>query len=186
MESFGSNIIGNFNYTSMHTTVGVFSTHADAENALAELRAFGSKEEDISYIYINTKGEVVDDQVDEKVEQGTVTGVTTGAVVGAVLGFAVANGVLPGIGSLFVAGPLAAALGFGAVATTTISGAVTGAAAGGLVGAFSGIGISDGDASRFEQYIKSGDVIIVVRSVSPAVKEVFAKARAREIEEYVS
>ncbi len=171
----------------MSTTVGIFSRHADAETALAELRAFGAKEEDISYVYVNTAGELVDDQVDEKIGHGTTAGVTTGAVVGAVLGFAVANGVLPGIGSLFVAGPLATALGFGGAAATAVGGALTGAAAGGLIGALAGLGVSDDDAIRFQEYIRSGDVMVVVRSESTSfnAKEVFARARAREVQEYI-
>lgn len=169
----------------MSTTVGIFSRHADAENALRELRAFGAKEEDISYIYVNTSGELVDDQANQKVGQGATAGITAGAAVGVILGFVVANGVLPGIGSLFVAGPLATALGFGGAAATAVSGAVTGAVAGGLIGAFSGLGISDEDAIRFQEYVRSGDVMIVVHSAHSGIKEVFVRAHAREVQEYL-
>ena len=169
----------------MSTTIGIFSTQADAEFALAELRAFEVKEEDISYIYVNNAGELVDNQVGEKVGTGATTGATTGAVVGAVLGFVVANGVLPGLGSLIVAGPLAVALGFTGTAAAAVGGAMTGAVAGGFIGALTGLGVSDEDALRFQEYIRSGDVLIIVRSAGAGIKDVFARAHAREIQEYI-
>ena len=169
----------------MITTIGIFSTHANAESALGELRALGVPEEDISYVYVNIDGELVDKQVGEKVEHGAGTGATTGAVLGAVLGFVVANGILPGLGSLIVAGPLAVALGFTGAAVATVGGAMTGAAAGGFIGALNGLGISDEDALRFQGYIKSGDVLVIVRLATSLPKEVFIRAHAREVQEYV-
>lgn len=168
----------------MSTTVGIFSTQADAESALSELRAFGTPEDDISYVYVNNKGELVDNQVGEKVGTSAATGATTGAVIGAVLGFVVANGVLPGLGSLLVAGPLALALGFTGTAAVAVGGAMTGAAAGGFIGALTGLGISDDDALRFQEYIRSGDVLVMVRSSSTATADILARAHAREVQEY--
>lgn len=169
----------------MNTTVGIFSTHTDAEFALRELKAFGAQPEDISYVYVNVEGELVDKQVGDKVGHGVTTGAGTGAVLGAVLGFVVANGVLPGLGSLIVAGPLAAALGLTGAAAATVGGAVTGVVAGGFVGALTGLGISDADAARFQEYMRSGDVLIIVRSESASAKDVLVKAHAREVQEYI-
>ena len=169
----------------MITTIGIFSTQDDGESALRELRAVSVPEEDISYVYVNIAGELVDRQVGEKVEHAAGEGATTGAVMGAVLGFVVANGILPGLGSLIVAGPLAAALGFTGAAVATVGGAMTGAAAGGLIGALTGLGISDEDAMRFQEYIRSGDVLVIVRTKSSATKDILAHAHAREIQEYI-
>ena len=166
----------------MITTIGIFSTHTDAEFALHELRAFGVSDQDISYVYINNSGSLVDKQIDEKVDGSAATGVATGAVVGAVLGFIVANGILPGLGSLLVAGPLAAALGI--TSATVVGGAVTGAVAGGFIGALTGLGISDEDAMRFQDYIKSGDVLVIVRVTTSGHKEILMRAHAREVQEY--
>lgn len=168
----------------MKTTVGIFSLHADADSAIHELRAFGVAEADLSYVYVNTEGGLVDTQVSNKIGSGAATGATTGAVVGAVVGLAVAEGILPGLGSLLVAGPLAIALGFTGAAVATVGGAMTGAAAGGFIGALTGLGISDEDANRFQEYIKSGDVLLVVHSASPAIRDILAHARAREVQEY--
>jgi hypothetical protein len=168
----------------MSTAIGIFSRHADAENTLRELRAFGVKEENISYIYIDTSGKLVDEQAGEKIGNRTTTGITTGAVVGALLGFVVANGILPGVGSVFVAGPLATALGFTGSTAVTVGGAMTGAATGGLIGALTGIGVSDEDALLFEHYVRSGDVLIAVRDANTTTHTIFARAHAREVQEY--
>ncbi len=168
----------------MITTVGIFSTQASAEGALYELRAVGVSEENISYVYMNVAGELVDRQAGEKVGSGAATGATTGAVVGAVLGFVVANGILPGLGSLLVAGPLAVALGFTGAAAATVGGAMTGAAAGGFIGALTGLGISDTDATRFQEYVRGGDVLVIVRGATLGIKDIFVRAHAREVQEY--
>ena len=166
------------------TTVGIFATHSSADVALSELLAFGIASEDISYVYVNAQGDLVDDQSGEKVGQGAVTGASTGAIIGVVLGIAVAEGVLPGLGGLIVGGSLATALGFSGAAATAVAGAVTGAAAGGLIGALSGLGVSDDDAARFQEYVRIGDVLIIVRSATVGVGEVMLHAKAREVQNY--
>ncbi len=168
----------------MITTIGIFSTQANAETALSELRAIDVPEEDISYIYVNIAGELVDKQVGEKVGHAAGSGAATGAVLGAVLGFVVANGVLPGLGSLIVAGPLASVLGFTGSAAGVVGGAMTGAAAGGFVGALQGLGISDADAERFQEYLRSGDVLVIVHAPSSEPSSIFSRAHAREVQEY--
>ncbi len=170
----------------MTTTIGIFSTHAEAETALAELRAFGVTEENLSYIYVDAKGAVVDNQSGEKIGGSTVSGVAAGAAIGTLAGVAIAEGVVPGLGAFLVAGPLAAALGFTGIAAGAVSGAVTGAAAGGLIGALSGAGVSDTDAVRFQEYIRHGDVLVVVHAGAGSVRDVLARAHAREIQEYVT
>ena len=168
----------------MTTIIGVFSLHTNAEHAINELRAFGVPEDDISYVYANKEGEVIDGQHGDEAGEGAAEGATTGAVVGAIAGLAVANGILPGLGSLFVAGPLAAALGLTGVAATTVAGAVTGAAAGGLIGALVGLGVSEDDAEMYEGIVRRGDILVIIRSASPDAKDVFARTGAREIREY--
>ncbi|MBP7804709.1 MAG: hypothetical protein KA052_00615 [Candidatus Pacebacteria bacterium] len=170
----------------MTTTIGIFSTHAEAENALAELRAFGVAEENLSYIYVDAKGAVVDNQSGEKIGGSAVSGVAAGAAIGTLAGLAIAEGVVPGLGAFLVAGPLAAALGLTGIAATAVSGAVTGAAAGGLIGALSGVGVSDTDAVRFQEYVRHGDVLVVVHAAPGSVRDVLARAHAREIQEYVT
>lgn len=170
----------------MITTLGVYATHADAEIALRELKAFGITDSNISYVYADRAGDIVDNQNGDKVASSAGSGATTGAVLGAVAGFIVANGILPGLGSLFVAGPLATALGLTGAAATTVAGAMTGLAAGGLIGALSGMGVNEEDANMYQTLVKRGDVLVIAHSDSEETKAIFARTNAMEIREYRS
>ena len=170
------------------TTIGVFNNRIDAEGAITELKALGVLDTDLSYVWASSEGKTeVVDGAGTNVAEGAGAGATTGAVVGALAGLAVANGILPGLGSLFVAGPLAAALGLTGAAATTAAGAMTGAAAGGLVGALGGLGVSDTDAEIYEERVRSGGILVTARSSqSTGVRNVFTKYNAEEIREYKS
>ncbi len=168
------------------TIIGVFNNRIDAEGALNELKTLGVRDTDLSYVWASSDNETtVVDGSGSPVADGAGAGVTTGAVVGALAGLAVANGILPGLGSLFVAGPLAAALGLTGAAATTAAGAMTGAAAGGLVGALSGLGVSASEAQVYEERVKSGGILVTARSAqTTGVRNVFSKYNAEEIREY--
>ncbi len=167
------------------TTIGVFDNRMDAESAIEELRTAGIADADISYLYSSEGRVVKESSTGEDVGEGAASGATTGAVVGALAGLAVANGILPGLGTLFVAGPLAAALGLTGAAATTVAGAVTGAAAGGIIGALAGLGVGEDDAKLYEERIKSGGIIVTATSLSGAsVRNIYEKYNAEEIREY--
>ncbi len=170
----------------MNITAGIFKTHAQAEQAIHELHAFGVAEGDLSYVYANVDGDIVDGESNEKIGAGTASGLATGTLIGAVAGLAVAEGVLPGLGSLFVAGPLAALLGFTGAAATTVAGAATGAAAGGLIGALSNLGVSSVDATLYENLVRRGEVLVIARSESLVMRDIFIKAGATDVHEYIS
>ncbi len=169
----------------MITTTGVFPTHMSAEIAINELLAFGVYDSDISYVYANAEGNIVDAQTGDKVASGTASGAGAGAVIGALAGLAVANGILPGLGTLFVAGPLAAAFGFTGVAAVAASGAATGAVAGGFIGALANMGISDADAVMYETLVRAGEVLVIAKTTALVTKDIFLKAGAREVREYI-
>ena len=57
-------------YTMANTTMGVYKTHAEAEQAIKELVAFGVKDNDISYIYTDSDVDMTDAQSGEKVGAG--------------------------------------------------------------------------------------------------------------------
>ncbi len=167
------------------TTVGIFRDRDQAEGAITELRSLGLSDADISYIYTAPEGRVIEDGSGTKVGEGAASGATTGALVGAIAGLAVATGNLPGLGTLFVAGPLAAALGLTGAVATTAAGAMTGAAAGGIVGALGGLGVSAQEAEVYEERVKKGGILVTARSISGiGVKDVFKHHGAEEIREY--
>lgn len=167
-----------------HTTIGVYDNHADAEVVINELKALGIDNDDISCVYTDHKGEMSDTQTGEKIGAGAAGGAATGVVVGAIAGLVVANGILPGIGTLFVAGPIATALGFTGAAATTVAGAATGAAAGGLIGALSNLGVDKEDAKLYENLVRKGEVLVIARSESDDVGEIFERTNAKEVRGY--
>ena len=166
------------------TTIGVFTTHASARAAIDDLRTMGVSDTDISYLYTNIDGDIKDGHSDSKLGEGTAAGATAGAVLGAIAGFAVANLVLPGVGTLLVAGPIATALGLTGVAASTAAGAMTGLAAGGLIGALVNLGVSEEDAKLYEDLVRSGNVLVVAREGAVSAREVFMKHGAKQIGTY--
>jgi hypothetical protein len=176
------------------TTIGVFSNKENAENAVNELREMGVPETHLSYVYKNDDEEVETHHVDEDHDTdkeigkqagiGAGEGLAAGGVIGGLAGLAVINGVLPGLGTLFVAGPLATALGLTGGAATIASGAMTGAAAGGLVGALGGLGVGAKEAKDYEERVKGGDVLVAVDSDMPGVMNVLTKHDAEDVRVY--
>jgi hypothetical protein len=173
-----------YNFNFMITTIGVFTTHAAAESALNELRQFGVKEADLSYVYINDKGTVKDGQTGSKVGGSAATGATAGAVIGGLAGLVVANGILPGLGSLIVAGPLATALGLSGATATTVAGAATGAVAGGLIGALTHLGVDKQDVQLYEDHVRRGDVLVIARSTPASTEDIFLNHGAIDVRHY--
>jgi hypothetical protein len=167
------------------TTIGVFPDKQQAEKAIEELKGSGISDGDISCVYRESDGSVVDSESGEKVGSGVMKGATAGAAIGAIAGLVVATGVLPGLGTLFVAGPLATALGLTGATATTVAGAATGAVAGGLVGALKELGVNDVDAELYEDHVEKGEVLVVSRSDKEGAVEVFNNNNAMEIREYV-
>lgn len=166
------------------TIVGVFKERDKAEAAINDIREAGVKESDISFIY-SSDGTVVTEEGGNKAGEGAASGAATGAMVGGIAGLVVATGVLPGLGALFVAGPLATALGLTGGAATAASGAITGAAAGTLIGALAGIGIKEEDAKLYEERIKLGGVLVTVKTSDPEkARSIFDTHEAEEIREY--
>ena len=168
------------------TTAGVFPNKAKAESAIENLKEEGVMNTEISCVYTNEDGKVKDSQTDEKVGIGAAAGATTGAVIGTIAGLVVANGLLPGLGSLFVAGPLAAALGLTGATATAVAGAATGAAAGGLIGGLSMLGVDENDAELYKKLVEKGEVLVICRSDDENVKDIFNKHHATEVRQYAS
>jgi uncharacterized membrane protein len=165
-------------------TAGIFTGHMDAERAIEELKQLGVSSSDISCVYRNAEGEIEDAESGTKTGVGAAEGAAAGAVVGAIAGLVVANGILPGLGTLFVAGPLAAALGFTGAAATTVAGAATGAVAGGLIGALTHLGIKQEDAEMYETHVRSGDTLVIAQTDTPGISDILARNGAIAIREY--
>jgi len=145
---------------------GLFMDSDQAGEAVAELKQKGYTK-DISFISRDFKdGEVKSHQVKEDITEGAATGAATGGVIGGLAGIAAGavSLVVPGIGPLVIAGPLAAAWG--------LTGSALGALAGGLVGALVDAGIPKKEAERFKERIVAGDVLVAVTTDGEHVDEV--------------
>lgn len=171
-------------------TIGMFSAREDAEKAInAVHNTLNIKDDDISYIFKNTEGEVHEvhagDVTSDTPVEGAGKGAAIGGALGALAGIAAVAGVIPVVGPLLAAGPLAAALGFGGALGTTVAGAATGAAAGGLIGALSNLGVGEEQAKRYADRVQAGDVLVSVYADDDKdVHQVFMEYGALETEAY--
>lgn len=163
--------MANYNDDRRYVT-GMFHDRDSAERAYNSLTARGYTHDDINIIMTDeTRKKHFGDsgiktEMGNKALEGTGTGAAIGGTLGAI-GAAIAaigtNLVLPGLG-LVVAGPLAAAL----------AGAGAGAATGGLIGALAGAGIPEARIEKYDKGIRSGNIVMGVRTKSDEDAEYFA------------
>jgi len=148
------------------TVVGVFEQTADAERAVADLIASGIAREKISLVtpqqqqeHVHIPGANVEHVEDMAI--GAVGGGLLGGMLGALVGMVAIA--IPGIGPVIAAGPLAAALG-GAAGATMVLGAGAGAVGGGILGALTWAGITHEEALVYEDLIRRGGTLVMVRA----------------------
>lgn len=172
------------------TIVGVFANREDAEKAINYIHnKFSIPNDDISYIYRNTKNEVKQvgaEEISTKTPaEGMTTGASTGAVVGALAGIAATVGMIPIVGPFFAAGPLLASLGIMGAVGTTAAGAVGGAVVGGVIGALAHMGIGKEKAKRYEDYVVAGNILVAINTEdSASVESALVGHNAVDVETY--
>jgi predicted phage tail protein len=140
---------------------GSFKDLKSAELAYSKLREKGYSDNEINIIMSDEskKRYIKDDKNQEtklgnKAKEGAGAGAAVGGVIGATAGIVAAIGtslLIPGLG-IIIAGPIAAGL----------AGAGAGGITGGVVGALVGAGIPKERATRYEQGIKNGEIVIAV------------------------
>src|SRR4029079_1529928 len=108
----------------------------------------------IGMIYRNTSGKAVrtDGAGENNAPAGAVAGATAGALAGAAVGAGVLAGVIPVIGPVLALGTLG----------TILVNAAGGAAIAGIAGALIGWGISEEDATFYENEVKAGLCLVTV------------------------
>ncbi len=148
--------------------VAVFTTQAQAQQALDELRRGGFRDEEIGFL---TRAAVASATGSEVVPVAA-TGAVEGGLVGGVLGAAVAL-LIPGFGPALAGGIIAAML----------SGAAPGATAGGIMAMLSGLGVSNADARFYQQELSAGHTIITVKLASgqKEAQAILRRARATSV-----
>jgi hypothetical protein len=134
---------------------GIFSTQAEVERTVDELKREGFRNTDISVLYpLNVGTKDFAHQQASKAPEGATTGAVTGAVLGGALGWLAGIGSLaiPGLGPFIAAGPILAAM----------AGAGAGGAVGVLTGALIGMGMPEYEAKRYEGRVKNGGILLSV------------------------
>ena len=150
--------------------VAVYPDHAEAEEAVRQLHEAGFAMGDLSIIgrdFQMSEEPVGFVSPGDYAKAGAGTGAWFGGLFGLLVGAAFL--ILPGVGPVVVAGPLAAALLAG------LEGAIAGTALGSLAGALVGWGVPKDRALKYETQIKGGKFIVVARGVPEAI------ARARNL-----
>jgi hypothetical protein len=150
--------------------VAVYPDHAAAEQAVRRLHREGFAMADLSIIgrdFQMSEEPVGFVGAGEYAKAGAGTGAWFGGLFGLMVGAAAV--LVPGVGPVVVAGPLAAALMAG------LEGAIAGTALGGLAGALVGWGIPKDRALTYERHIQGGKFLVLVRGAPAAI------ARAREL-----
>ena len=139
---------------------GLFKTRVAAEAAVDAIIKRGYTRDDISVLMSDaTRSKEFAVETRSHAADGAGIGGAVGGVVGAALAAIVAIGttiVIPPLGGLVIAGPIAAAL----------AGAGAGGATGGIIGALIGAGIPEHRAKVYDTELRSGGILLGVEASS--------------------
>lgn len=166
--------------------VGIFSTRAETERALHDLRDAGFPMNKVSVIARDADredeiaGVDVKDSVGNKADEGATAGALTGGALGGITGLLVGLGALaiPGIGPIMLAGAEATAI------ATTLAGTAIGATAGSLIGALVGLGIPEERAKVYGDRVARGDYLVMVNGSEDEVRHADTILNHRGIQEW--
>lgn len=143
----------------LKTVVGLFEAREKAEKAVSALRGRGFYEEISILASDSGKSGSHDSNNNSSSGNSIASGVSTGGVLGGLAGLAMGAGalVIPGIGPILAAGPIAGLL----------SGAATGGIAGGLID----WGIPSERGKYYEGQVKEGKILASVRTEESRIND---------------
>jgi hypothetical protein len=137
--------------------VGTFGDIKQAEQVVYDLKGAGFSPDAISVAAkdMSSLTELKSEGVKETTD-GAVGGAIGGGALGAALGWLLAGGtaLIPGIGPIVAAG----------IFTATVGGALLGGTLGGVAGALVASGLPEEHAREYEENLKSGRVLVVVKT----------------------
>jgi hypothetical protein len=137
-----------------NTVVGVFDDRRAAQQAIAELRQVGFRDDQIGVVARDEGPTGVNTETGSRWEEGAATGIAAGAGIGALWGLGIVAGVLPAIGPAIAGGVLASVL----------ASAAGGAAVAGVLGALVGLGIPEEEAKFYEGEFHAGRTLVTVQA----------------------
>ena len=135
------------------TVIGVFNSPTDAQAAIRDLRTLGFSDAHFGLVSPHKEANEAAKK-GKKAAEGAAVGAGTVGGVAALWSLGISFGVLPVVGPILAAGPIAAAL-------ITAAG---GAAAGGIVGSLTGLGIGAKDAEFYEKELQEGRTLVTVHA----------------------
>jgi len=146
------------------TIVGIFTSYDSAENAAKQVKAAGLRTDDISIIAKENSTRQEDNAntftnhsaTNDNISDGTVTGGVLGGLAGLLLGMGTV--VIPGLGVIAAAGPIA--------------GLLSGALTGGIIGSLADLGIPEEASRRYESDIKQGKILWSMRTEEENVDKI--------------
>ncbi|MGB9866897.1 MAG: general stress protein [Bacillota bacterium] len=151
------------------TLIGVFNSRSQAERAVTELQKRGLTGEEISVVSREDRLHSDRDRGGQDLSEGAYTGGVLGGLAGLLAGAGALA--IPGIGPVIAAGPIA--------------GAITGAVGGGIAGSLIDLGIPEERGRYYEDRVKQGDILAVVKSSPDKVNDaanVFRRNGAQDVE----
>jgi hypothetical protein len=163
--------------------LGIMNNRAQAEICIDHLWNAGFRSDDISVLAADrrvakeltaAKHTKAPGHPAEDAGVGATVGIEIGAGMGMLAGFGALG--IPGLGLFIAAGPILGIL----------AGAGIGAAAGGLIGALTGMGISEHEATRYQERVKAGGILLAVHADNPEWKDQARKILARSGAEDIS
>jgi uncharacterized protein (TIGR02271 family) len=139
----------------VRTIVGLYDKFEDTQQVVRELTDAGFDKNNINLIAHDNNGKL-SKQAGSGEKQDLKNGAVAGAAVGGIGGLLVGLGALmiPGVGPVLAAGPIAAAL----------AGAGVGAAGGALVGALIDLGIPEEQSHRYAEGVRRGGTLVTVQT----------------------
>ena len=148
--------------------IGVFNSQDRAKEAIDDLRSQGFDEREISMIVRDQDAEAEEGGDRERYSmenQDLSEGVISGGALGGVAGILAGAGALliPGVGPIVAAGPLAAFL--------------TGVVGGGIVGGLVDYGIPEERSRYFESRVKQGNILVTMKVEEDEAEEVASMLR---------
>jgi len=141
------------------TVIGVFEDRRHADQAVADLRKAGFREDQIGVAFRHAEGTTAatadaTDETETHAGEGALTGALAGLGLGALAGIGVLSGIIPVVGPAIAAGTLGVIL----------SNAAAGAGIAGLVGALIGAGIPEHEATYYQGEFEAGRTIVTVQA----------------------
>ncbi|HHX18755.1 MAG TPA: hypothetical protein GX727_07845 [Clostridium sp.] len=138
------------------TIVGIFNNEDNAQRAAEQIKEQGLRTDDISIVARkNDEGNTME-MKNDNISNGVVTGGILGGAAGLLIG--AGSMVIPGLGIIAAAGPIAGLL----------SGAVTG----GIVGSLIDLGIPEDRSEKYEADVREGKILFSMKADEDKIDEI--------------